>query len=86
MVLLELSLKEFTNMKTVYQVKSKFINGEWLDDHMPFDSREEAIEYIRTQPQANYKYTIESWEEPETAEEWLDFNDAWDAIGGDWQG
>lgn len=73
-------------MKTVYQVKSKFINGEWLDDHMPFDSREEAVKYIRTQPQANYKYIIESWEEPETDEEWLDFNDAWDAIGGDWQG
>lgn len=73
-------------MKTVYQVKSKFRNGEWLDDHMPFDSSEEAVEYIRTQPQANYKYIIESWEEPETAEEWLDFNDAWDAIGGDWQG
>lgn len=73
-------------MKTVYQVKSKFRNGEWLDDHLPFDSYEEAVEYIKTQPQANYRYAIESWEEPSTAEEWLEFNDAWDAIGDDWQG
>lgn len=73
-------------MKTVYQVKSKFRNGEWLYDHMPFDSKEEAIEYIKTQPQANYKYAIEYWEEPSSAEEWLEFNDALDAIGGDWEG
>lgn len=73
-------------MKTVYQVKSRFKGDfEWLDDHLPFNSKEEAIEYIKTQPKC-LEYAIESWEEPETAEEWLDFNDAWDAIGGDWQG
>lgn len=73
-------------MKTVYQVKSKFKGDfEWLDDHLPFNSEEEAIEYIKTQPKC-LEYKIESWEEPSTPEEWLGFNDAWDAIGGDWQG
>ena len=72
-------------MKTVYQVKSKFRDGEWLDDHLPFDSKEEAIEYIKSQPKC-FDYRIVLWEEPETDSEWLDFNDAWDAIGGDWQG
>lgn len=73
-------------MKTVYQVKSRLKGDfEWQDDHLPFNSEEEAIEYIKTQPKC-LEYTIESWKEPETAEEWLDFNDAWDAIGGNWQG
>ena len=72
-------------MKTVYQVESRLKDGEWLDDHLPFNSKEEAIEYIKTQPKC-FQYRIISYEEPETAEEWLDFNDAWDAIGGDWQG
>ena len=39
----------------------------------------------KTQPKC-FQYRITSYEEPKTAEEWLDFNDAWDAIGGDWQG
>lgn len=72
-------------MKTVYQVESWLKKGEWSDDHLLFDSVEEAINYIKTQP--NYlEYRIVSWEEPETDSEWLDFNDAWDAIGGDWEG
>lgn len=73
-------------MKTVYQVQSKFkCDFEWLDDHEPFDSKEEAIEYIKTQPKC-LEYRITSWEEPETDSEWLEFNDAMDAIGGDWMG
>lgn len=56
-------------MKTVYQVKSRLKGDfEWQDDHLPFNSEEEAIEYIKTQPKC-LEYTIESWEEPETAEE-----------------
>ena len=73
-------------MKTLYQVQSKFRDGEWLDDHMPFETKEEAIAYVKTQPKANYKYRLIVEEYPETDSEWLDFNDAWDAIGGDWQG
>jgi len=73
-------------MKTVYQVQSKFkCDFEWLDDKMPFSSKEEAIEYIKTQPKC-LEYRIVSWEEPETDSEWLEFNDALDAIGGDWHG
>ena len=73
-------------MKTMYQVQSRLTNNdEWLDDHSPFDSKEEAIKYIKTQPKC-FSYRITSWEEPETDSEWLDFNDAWDAIGGDYQG
>lgn len=72
-------------MKTVYQVQSRLKGDKWSDDHLPFDSVEEANEYIMTQPKC-FEYRITSYEEPETAEEWLDFNDAWDAIGGDWQG
>lgn len=72
-------------MMTKYQVKSRLKDGEWLEDHLPFNSKEEAVEYIKTQPRC-FQYRIISYEEPETAEEWLDFNDAWDAIGGDWQG
>lgn len=41
-----------------YQVQSKFLKGEWLDDHLPFDTKEEAEAYIETQPQANYRYRI----------------------------
>ena len=73
-------------MKIKYQVQSKFKgDSEWLEDHLPFDSKNEAIEYIKTQPKC-LQYRIISYEEPETNSEWLDFNDAWDAIGGDWQG
>ena len=72
-------------MMTKYQVESRLKDGEWLEDHLPFNSKEEAIEYIKTQPKC-FQYRITSYEEPKTAEEWLDFNDAWDAIGGDWQG
>ena len=72
-------------MMTKYQVQSRLKGDKWSDDHLPFDSVEEASEYIITQPKC-FEYRITSYEEPETAEEWLDFNDAWDAIGGDWQG
>lgn len=56
-------------MKIVYQVQSRSkvdINGnyEWLDDHLPFDSKEEAVSYIKTQPRC-FEYRITSWEEPE---------------------
>lgn len=73
-------------MKQVYQVQSR-IKGdfEWLDDHLPFDTKEDAEEYIKTQPRL-FDYRIVTWEEPETDSEWLEFNDAMDAIGGDWQG
>ena len=62
-------------MKTLYQVQSK-IKGdfEWLDDHTPFDSIEEAQEYIKTQPKL-FTYRIVTWEEPETDSEWLEFNE-----------
>ena len=73
-------------MKQVYQVQSKFKRDfEWLDDHEPFDSIEEASEYSKTQTKS-LDYRITSWEEPETDSEWLEFNDAMDAIGGDWMG
>lgn len=72
-------------MKQVYQVQSKFkCDFEWLDDHTPFDNKEDALAYIKTQPVC-LEYRIISWEEPETDSEWLEFNDAWDAIGGDWR-
>ena len=73
-------------MITKYQVQSRLTKDEeWLDDHLPFDSEEEALEYIKTQPRC-FKYKVVSYEEPETAAEWLEFHDALDAIGGDWQG
>ena len=73
-------------MRTMHQVQARLtINDEWLDDHLPFDSEEKAVKYIKTQPKC-FDYRIVSYEEPETDSEWLDFNDAWDAIGGDWQG
>lgn len=72
-------------MMTKYQVESRLKDGEWLEDHLPFDSKNDAIEYIKTQPKC-FEYRIVLYEEPETAEEWLEFNDAWDDIGGDWQG
>ena len=72
-------------MKQVYQVQSRIKRDfEWLDDHLPFDTID-AEEYIKTQPKL-FDYRITSWEEPETDSEWLEFNDAMDAIGGDWQG
>ena len=34
-------------MKTMYQVQSRLtINDEWLDDHLPFDSEEDAIKIL----------------------------------------
>ena len=73
-------------MITKYQVQSKFKHDfEWLDDYMPFNSEQEATDYIKTQPKC-FEYRIVTWEEPETAAEWLEFHDALDAIGGDWQG
>lgn len=45
-------------MKTIYQVQSKFRDGEWLDDHMPFDTREQAVDYIESQYHGNYQYRI----------------------------
>lgn len=72
-------------MMTKYQVESRLKDGEWLEDHLPFNSKEEAILYIKTQPKC-FQYRIIEYEEPETASEWLEFNDAWDALGGDWQG
>ena len=50
-----------------------------------FETKEDAEEYIKTQPRL-FDYRIVTWKEPETDSEWLEFNDAWDAIGGDWQG
>lgn len=73
-------------MMTKYQVQSRFKDGEWLDDHMPFDSIEEAKAYISTQYHANHRYRIIEEEYPETDSEWLEFNDTWDAVGGDWEG
>lgn len=59
-------------MKTVYQVQSKFPKDkEWLDDHMPFDTLEEAIDYIKTQPKC-FKYRITSWEESEIEDKYLE--------------
>lgn len=52
-------------MKTKYQVQSRFRDGEWLDDHMPFDSREQAVAYIKRQYQANHHYRIVEEEYPE---------------------
>ena len=73
-------------MRTMYQVQSKLtINDEWLDDHLPFDSEEEAIKYIDSQPKC-FDYRIYIYEEPETLEEEFEINDCYDAIGGDWQG
>jgi hypothetical protein len=41
-----------------YQVQSKLpVEEEWLDDHMPFDSEQEALEYIKTQPKC-FEYRI----------------------------
>ena len=74
-------------MKTVYQVYSRLKGTEeWLEDHMPFKTREKAIEYIYSQWQNTHEYRIYEEKEFETASEELDFHDAWDAIGGDWQG
>lgn len=44
-----------------YQVFSKFkFDSEWLEDHMPFDTREEAEAYIATQPKClEYKIVKE---------------------------
>ena len=71
-------------MKTLYQVHKIKGNSECVDDR-PFDSVEEAQEYIKTLPKP-FTYKIVTWEEPETDSEWLEFNDAMDAIGGDWRG
>lgn len=48
-----------------YQVQSKLAKDEeWLDDHMPFDSKQEAINYIYTQPRTfEYRIIIDEYEE-----------------------
>lgn len=72
-------------MKTVYQVKSRFKGDfEWLDDHLPFDSLKEAVEYIKTQPKC-LEYQVASWDEFETEEEEQDFHDVWNTIIGDFE-
>ncbi len=59
MVLLEQSPKRFTNMKTVFQVYSRLKGTEkWLEDHMPFNTKEEAESYIETQWQHTHAYMI----------------------------
>ena len=41
------------SMKVQYQVQSKYkADKEWLDDHLPFNTKEAAIEYIHTQPKS----------------------------------
>jgi hypothetical protein len=51
-------------MKTVYQVESKLKDGEWLEDHLPFNSKNEAIEYIKTQPKCfEYRIIVDEYEE-----------------------
>ena len=55
-------------MKKIYQVESRIKDGEWLEDHLPFDSEEEALNYIKTQPKC-LEYRIVTWEEPETTSE-----------------
>lgn len=72
-------------MKTLFQVYSRLKGTEeWLEDHMPFETRDEAVEYIKTQWQNTHQYVI--LEEEITPEDILEANDALDAIGGDWQG
>ena len=74
-------------MKTIYQVYSRLKGTEeWLEDHMPFESRRTAERYIETQYKKTHQYMIITDEAFESAEEELDFNDAWDALGGDWKG
>lgn len=74
-------------MKTMYQVYSRLKGTEeWFEDHMPFETKEEAVAYIEKQWQNTHVYLIMEDEYPETASEELDLNDAWDAIGGDWEG
>jgi hypothetical protein len=60
-----LTYKNLTAMKTKYQVQSKFKgDSEWLEDHLPFDSRNEAIEYIKTQPKCfEYRIIVDEYEE-----------------------
>lgn len=71
-----------------YQVQSKVKYGkEWLDDRMPFDSIEEAKEYIASQPRCFHYRIIEEDYGPEPGtQEYFDINDCWDAVGGDWEG
>ena len=58
-------------MKKIYQVESKLKrgNGEWLEDHLPFDSKEEAENYIKTQYKNTHEYRIIVDKVPETIEE-----------------
>ena len=51
-------------MKTLYQVQSRLKGDEWQDDHMPFDSKEEAINYILSQPKTfEYRIILDEYEE-----------------------
>lgn len=71
-------------MKTVFQVYSRLKGTEeWLEDHLPFNSLDEAKDYIGTQWKNTHQYQIIEDEEFETASEELDYHDAWNAIGGD---
>lgn len=46
-------------MKTVFQVYSRLKGTEeWLEDHMPFNTKEEAESYIETQWQHTHAYMI----------------------------
>ena len=46
-------------MKTVYQVYSRLKGTEeWFEDHMPFNTKEEAESYIETQWQNTHEYII----------------------------
>ena len=51
-------------METMYQVQSRLKGDEWLDDHLPFDSEQEALEYIKTQPKCfEYRVIVDEYEE-----------------------
>ena len=59
MALLEQSSKRFIDMKTLFQVYSRLKGTEeWLEDHMPFETKEEAESYIVTQWKNTHAYMI----------------------------
>lgn len=64
---------------TKYQVQSKFRDGKWLDDNLPFDTYTEANFYISKQPKRNYQYRIiaEDYNEEEL-KEYFDIYSCWD--------
>ena len=74
-------------MKSIYQVYSRLKGTEeWLEDHLPFSTKESAEEYIRTQWHNTHEYTIIEDVVFESAAEELEYHDALDAVGGDWAG